>query len=38
MKGDTEDFFWWQLRLKQPRRLMGAREYASYQSNTEAST
>jgi alpha-L-fucosidase 2 len=29
MKGNTEPFFWWQLQVKQPKRLFGAREYAS---------
>ncbi|MEI6176671.1 MAG: glycoside hydrolase N-terminal domain-containing protein [Verrucomicrobiota bacterium] len=29
MKGHTEPFFWWQLQVKQPKRLLGGREYAS---------
>lgn len=29
MKGNTEPFFWWQLQVKQPKRLLGGREYAS---------
>jgi alpha-L-fucosidase 2 len=29
MKGVTEKLFWWQLHLKQPRRLLGSRQYAS---------
>jgi len=29
MKGNTGKFWFWQLHLEQPRRLLGAREYAS---------
>jgi len=29
MKGDTSGFWWWQLQVEQPRRLLGNREYAS---------
>jgi len=29
MKGDTSKFWWWQVHLKQPSRLLGSREYAS---------
>ena len=29
MTGDTSKFWWWQVHLAQPRRLLGSREYAS---------
>lgn len=29
MKGNTSKFWWWQLQVEQPRRLLGSREYAS---------
>ena len=29
MKGDTSEFWWWQVHLNQPKRLLGSREYAS---------
>jgi alpha-L-fucosidase 2 len=29
MEGNTRDLFWWQLHLKEPKRLLGQREYAS---------
>ena len=29
MKGDTSKFWWWQVHLQQPQRLLGSREYAS---------
>ncbi|MDP6360651.1 MAG: glycoside hydrolase N-terminal domain-containing protein, partial [Planctomycetota bacterium] len=29
MGGNTRDLFWWQLHLKEPKRLLGQREYAS---------
>ena len=29
MKGDTSKFWWWQVHLAQPQRLLGSREYAS---------
>ncbi len=29
MKGDTGKFWWWQVHLQQPNRLLGSREYAS---------
>jgi len=29
MKGDTSDFWWWKLHLKEPKRLIAGREYAS---------
>ena len=29
MKGDTSKFWWWQIHMQQPKRLLGSREYAS---------
>jgi len=29
MAGDTSKFWWWQVHLAQPKRLLGSREYAS---------
>ncbi len=29
MSGDTSEFWWWQVHLNQPERLLGSREYAS---------
>jgi len=29
MTGDTSKFWWWQVHLDQPKRLLGSREYAS---------
>jgi alpha-L-fucosidase 2 len=29
MTGDTSKFWWWQVHLAQPKRLLGSREYAS---------
>ena len=29
LAGDTSKFWWWQLQVAQPRRLLGSREYAS---------
>jgi alpha-L-fucosidase 2 len=29
MKGDTSKFWWWQVHLKEPQRLLASREYAS---------
>ncbi len=32
MTGDTSKFWWWQVHLRQPKRLLGSREYASDQN------
>jgi len=29
MKGDTSKFWWWQVHLREPKRLLASREYAS---------
>jgi len=29
MEGDTSKFWWWQVHMQQPKRLLGSREYAS---------